>query len=549
MSPVTGRCHVYNRSTLASRKKLSPNLPLSRFDRPSELPLLHTDSRPGLDDFQSNGIGEFNLNIPSFVPSTVGLGISYDLFTSEKIQNTADDFQRIPLATYRSHPASPSGSVYGFLDYPPEPLLNELYGHFESQLSTSCSFGSTHSGRSSPRNGLSSVSDSLSQQSLAVRFPDLEPSSLESTDQVSRLALQHISSDSHSSLSSLTDLPSSEDHFINYVAKESRMAPYPWPSHATGIYSTPKCQTRSSLDSWEEPSFVVDSAEITTEISQDPDVDYSYILFSPEQEGLCLPQSYSSDHFLPGDEPIDEERHSSCFNGDIYVNPNNVIATSETGAFYHVYPIRKRKQKQTSDYESSSPESSPFPSPPQRKPARKSRRPVKKSQLKILPIMNVGETDIPFVKTEPLVKVEPTTEDGLVDLEKGAAHGINFGTPVFDAHRGIDLDDLKSKAARFRLRNPGQEYHNTWLASFAGKLSKQGKLLDDFRCYILGCGQVNKRRDHILIHIGAHLDQRPFRCHYWYGSCRLFGNACTKLLKLSPAHRGFYARTSANGMR
>ena len=92
---------------------------------------------------------------------------------------------------------------------------------------------------------------------------------------------------------------------------------------------------------------------------------------------------------------------------------------------------------------------------------------------------------------------------------------INLGTPVLDAHRGIDIEVLKAKAERYRLRNQGRDYDKRWLISFAGKLSPRGELVDEFRCYITGCKQTNKRRDHILIHVGAHLDQRPFKCIYW----------------------------------
>lgn len=92
---------------------------------------------------------------------------------------------------------------------------------------------------------------------------------------------------------------------------------------------------------------------------------------------------------------------------------------------------------------------------------------------------------------------------------------IHLGTPVFDAHKGIYLGDLRSKAERYRLRNPGLSYDNRWLVAFAGKLSAQGELVNEFRCYVIGCSQTNKRRDHILIHVGAHLDQRPYECTYW----------------------------------
>ncbi|KAG5654057.1 hypothetical protein H0H81_007783 [Sphagnurus paluster] len=92
---------------------------------------------------------------------------------------------------------------------------------------------------------------------------------------------------------------------------------------------------------------------------------------------------------------------------------------------------------------------------------------------------------------------------------------LDLGTPVLNAHWGITLDDLKAKAARYRMRNPQRTYDNTWLISFVGRLSRQGELLDKFRCYIDGCSQTNKRRDHILIHVGSHLDHRPFACAFW----------------------------------
>ncbi|PFH52652.1 hypothetical protein AMATHDRAFT_2047 [Amanita thiersii Skay4041] len=98
---------------------------------------------------------------------------------------------------------------------------------------------------------------------------------------------------------------------------------------------------------------------------------------------------------------------------------------------------------------------------------------------------------------------------------------INLGTPMPHAYLGIPLSELHAKAERYRNRNnislslTGEvefEYDKRWLMSFAGRLSERGDLIHDFRCYIVGCTQMNKRRDHILIHLGAHLGQRPFKC-------------------------------------
>lgn len=117
------------------------------------------------------------------------------------------------------------------------------------------------------------------------------------------------------------------------------------------------------------------------------------------------------------------------------------------------------------------------------------------------------KTDIP--------QLYPTFQHDLQIDEQGFPP-INFGTPVFDAHRGIHLADLKARAERYRLRNQGRDYDKKWLMSFAGKLTSRGALIEEFRCYVIDCQQRNKRRDHILIHVGGHLDQRPFKCLHWY---------------------------------
>ncbi|OAX39746.1 hypothetical protein K503DRAFT_715826 [Rhizopogon vinicolor AM-OR11-026] len=77
---------------------------------------------------------------------------------------------------------------------------------------------------------------------------------------------------------------------------------------------------------------------------------------------------------------------------------------------------------------------------------------------------------------------------------------------------GVALAELTIRAQRYRARHPGQGIDRAWLLRFAGKLTDRGELLDDYRCYIMGCGQRNKRRDHIVIHVGAHVDQRRFSC-------------------------------------
>lgn len=88
-------------------------------------------------------------------------------------------------------------------------------------------------------------------------------------------------------------------------------------------------------------------------------------------------------------------------------------------------------------------------------------------------------------------------------------------SPILNAHLGVHIDELVQNADRYRMRHPDCEIDKKWLLSYAGKLSERGELLDDYRCYVKGCTQVNRRRDHILVHVGSHVDQRPFACSIW----------------------------------
>ncbi|OCH92886.1 hypothetical protein OBBRIDRAFT_818054 [Obba rivulosa] len=87
-------------------------------------------------------------------------------------------------------------------------------------------------------------------------------------------------------------------------------------------------------------------------------------------------------------------------------------------------------------------------------------------------------------------------------------------SPILNAHQGVQLEDLRRRAEEFRQRNPGVELDKSWLQEFAGRLSQRGELIDEYRCYVLGCMQRNKRRDHILVHVGSHVEHRPFQCGF-----------------------------------
>ncbi|KAI0068831.1 hypothetical protein BV25DRAFT_1833976 [Artomyces pyxidatus] len=87
-------------------------------------------------------------------------------------------------------------------------------------------------------------------------------------------------------------------------------------------------------------------------------------------------------------------------------------------------------------------------------------------------------------------------------------------TPIFDAHLGVDLRDLQHRANRYRRRYPGAGIDRSWLLLYAGKTAKDGSSTENYRCYVSGCSQTNKRRDHMVVHVGSHVGERPFVCNY-----------------------------------
>ena len=212
--------------------------------------------------------------------------------------------------------------------------------------------------------------------------------------------------------------------------------------------------------------------------------------------------------------------NQSTIVGDLFRRDNAIdleypiFQTEVTSQFSHdVVPAHtsadSKASKQPSDDEHSvshSPTSSDY-SPSLKSPVLKQTFPVKGNKRRIFRTKSAEECDF----------VHPETHDDCQQAQD-LNLPINLGTPVLDAHRGVELEELKAKAERYRLRNQGRDYDKRWLISFAGKLSMRGELVEEFRCYIVGCQQVNKRRDHILIHVGAHLDQRPFKCRHWYVS-------------------------------
>ncbi|KAI0719653.1 hypothetical protein C8T65DRAFT_636051 [Cerioporus squamosus] len=87
-------------------------------------------------------------------------------------------------------------------------------------------------------------------------------------------------------------------------------------------------------------------------------------------------------------------------------------------------------------------------------------------------------------------------------------------SPVLNAHAGISLEELRRRADDYRARHEGADLDKNFLQCFAGRLSARGEMLEEHRCYVTGCEQRNKRRDHILVHVGAHVEHRPWMCRH-----------------------------------
>lgn len=221
----------------------------------------------------------------------------------------------------------------------------------------------------------------------------------------------------------------------------------------------------------------------------------------PIQRSPEIPTPPSAAHLVHDPLPND----TLC--NDKFRLPSSILendVSNDGHSFLHPAARQENRQPSEDEYSifqspSSSEYSPPLPGGAQKKtmPARNNKRKITRSGFQSrLPLLECAETPI--------------------FCDENTSIPINLGTPIFDAHRGIDIEVLKTKAERYRLRNQGRDYDKRWLISFAGKLSPRGELMEEFRCYIMGCKQTNKRRDHILIHVGAHLDQRPFKCMYWY---------------------------------
>ena len=191
---------------------------------------------------------------------------------------------------------------------------------------------------------------------------------------------------------------------------------------------------------------------------------------------------------------------------DVIHNIATILSTSATEELYQMF---------MTDFHSEQPSLEQF---------------VPQEAARAYPIMKMEQLDEPALFVSPQKQKEchvplkydtfPSPSDGIfspihvrIELTRD---DDPHPSPIINAHVGIELDELIFRAQRYRARRPGQPIDRAWLMQFAGKLTDCGEPVDDYRCYVVGCDQRNKRRDHIVIHVGAHVDQREFSCSTWF---------------------------------
>jgi hypothetical protein len=504
---------------------------------------LFTGHRFEVSDFQSNGRIEDHAGSPSLTPPLAGLGI----YTDSAYGNNRTEVLSSSSFSPDSQPQSGSSQILE----QQRASADEFNHLFEHQLPNSWSFGSntSNSAFTATANDVASHT-THAMDGLSLMYPPSSDAASWSFDSLSAasgipvellavqlstaadLALRQISSCSNANSGT------SDGGLPNPFSTNTLHSPF-WPvlpCNNDEMATVPEISTRQYSARWNEASVGVNPVEIMGDL----DLPYKPNFSLEKSLEPCVPSAsatshlsslYSSDSFFMDALNASSDSHHSLASHMSSVQPSTNAFFPDAGNLQnrehqpgltagilvelevkpkgdHTIPTvgELHEEDGNSDYELqsnqglSSDESSPFPSPPPRKRKRPMKTKGKSKSTQKIPLIS---------------KVVIKPEQMFVTIEE---LNIDLGTPVFDAHRGISLVDLKAKAGRYSSRNPGYEYDKRWLISFAGKLSVQGELLSDFRCYVSGCTQTNKRRDHILIHVGGHLDQRPFGCMYWYAA-------------------------------
>ncbi|KAG6838000.1 hypothetical protein H0H93_008394 [Arthromyces matolae] len=477
---LNGRMSSLNRLTLASHNNFSrsPTLSPIRPSYPSLVPF-NTRILAEADDFQSNAQCSFSRS-NSY---STGLGLCYPQPLKDHTKAASQNLKTtLADAVYSFRPATPPKPELS------EPIsdLGELSCFCDTQIASQWSLSSLTS-NSEPLDLTKQGGTPFSSRSNLV-------------DDVTPETFKHLATSSGMSVDSLADhLAATADLALQFLANNPGYTSHSHSSISSSSLLEEGNPSWSSMESytvpWPEEQIIgVDPSEIAPR--------RFFECVSPRLPGGSSP-------ILPFDDLVKTQLNKATLEG------NHDGLSNLNGADAHEPLGRTTKSAIDSDFMLSDSEyddrsSSTFPSP-YKKPRMKraygsAKRPeaATKKFATFKPFKPKQKQRIEII-TEAMTPVHPP---------EASLSRIDLGTPVLDAYRGIRLDELSAKAQRYRLRNPGRIYDNDWLSSFAGKLSDNGELLNDYRCYIDGCTQVNKRRDHILIHIGSHLDQRPFPCAY-----------------------------------
>ncbi|KAF7331846.1 Transcription factor Sp1 [Mycena kentingensis (nom. inval.)] len=124
-----------------------------------------------------------------------------------------------------------------------------------------------------------------------------------------------------------------------------------------------------------------------------------------------------------------------------------------------------------------------------------------------VPSRHLQHTDVPYSDSDDDI---PSPRSPVPQTQNSApmAESKRFSGPVRNAHRGVSQGELEARFAQ----ETAEDVDGAWFSQFYGQMATDGRKVAEWNCYILGCSQTNKRRDHMHTHIKGHLDQRPFQC-------------------------------------
>ncbi|KAG6833797.1 hypothetical protein H0H87_011731 [Tephrocybe sp. NHM501043] len=462
--------------TLASHNKFSRSPTLSPLQFPYEFPSFTSQTRlDDMDDFQSNASSRSGLHF--------GLGIMYP--QTEFSTNASNQNHRIAFADAIPSFSQQRTAIKSELDNPTMGLQGELSYFYDSRIIPSWSLSSEISSYSPSSFGaINSPSQGRIPTHPDLNF-DMTTSTVNSTITTSEIFVD----------GQADQLPGTTDFSLQRIPSSLSSGLYSLASVSSVYnYGSLPPETSATTDAWKGMVLAVDLSEPPSDCISEYDMPQALIL--PELHP-CLEIPFQS-----SDSTIDTHSKDQYVSSGAVSQPRVVLGHLEGAARYEVFLPPVKMDDDDGDYrfsdfklETRSLSSSSFPSPYQKRLTRNSKRSqaVKTKSPTFLLQRKQKNTR---QKIEVIADVLQRTP--VQDQESGI--GIDFGTPVLNAHLGIGLDELLSRAERYRLRNPGRIYDNNWLASFAGRVSERGEYIKGYRCYVEGCSQDLLKRHSARAH-------------------------------------------------